>query len=221
MVVDVLSILPYSVATPLWPSVRMKLTFPKLGTWSPPGLPKIQSLIAGVKTPRIGVFLVSLKRFWSVDIQNDLAWVIWISAAQVMGKRRARTTRSQESTRSRRVMKECDMVLESSLGELKDYFRPRPDRRLGRKLMMAQSPGSPNRNNFGTSLWEPRDKESLGHGRGGATQRILYGGRWWLPLSPGRGESSESKVACGLSQHQKGAEWVLTTWWLVFGCRTV
>jgi hypothetical protein len=28
--------------------------------------------------------------------------------------------------------------------------------------------------------------------------------------SPGRGESSESKVTYGLSQHQKGAEWVLT-----------
>jgi hypothetical protein len=26
------------VATPLWPSVRMKLTLPKLGTWSPSGL---------------------------------------------------------------------------------------------------------------------------------------------------------------------------------------
>jgi hypothetical protein len=40
----------------------------------------------------------------------------------------------------------------------------------------------------------------------GVTQRILYGGRWWLPLSPGRGESSESKVARGLSQHQMDAE---------------
>jgi hypothetical protein len=28
-----------TVATPLWPSVRMKLTLPKLGIWSPPGLP--------------------------------------------------------------------------------------------------------------------------------------------------------------------------------------
>jgi hypothetical protein len=54
--------------------------------------------------------------------------------------------------------------------------------------MMAQSPGSPNRDNFGTPLWESRDKEPLGCGRGGATHRILYGGRWWLPLSPGRGE---------------------------------
>jgi hypothetical protein len=29
------------IVTPLWPSVRMKLTLPKLGTWSPPGLPNV------------------------------------------------------------------------------------------------------------------------------------------------------------------------------------
>jgi hypothetical protein len=72
--------------------------------------------------------------------------------------------------------------------------------------MMDQSPESPNRDSFGTPLWESQDKKPLGRGPGGATQRILYGGRWWLPPSPGRGESSESKVARGLSQHQKGAE---------------
>jgi hypothetical protein len=71
------------------------------------------------------------------------------------------------------------------------------------------------RDNFGIPLWESRDKEPFGRGRGGATQRILYGGRWWLPPSPGRGESSESNVARGLSQHQKGAKWVLTNLWLV------
>jgi hypothetical protein len=31
----------YYVATPLWPNVRMKPTLPKLGTWSPPGLPNV------------------------------------------------------------------------------------------------------------------------------------------------------------------------------------
>jgi hypothetical protein len=34
----------------------------KLGTWSPPGLPNVQSSTVGPKTPRIGVFLVSLER---------------------------------------------------------------------------------------------------------------------------------------------------------------
>jgi hypothetical protein len=43
-------------------SVRMKLTFPKVGSWSPPRLLKTQSLIAGVKTPRIEVFFISMKR---------------------------------------------------------------------------------------------------------------------------------------------------------------
>jgi hypothetical protein len=34
----------------------------KLGIWSPPGLPNVQSSTARGKTPCIGVFLVSLKR---------------------------------------------------------------------------------------------------------------------------------------------------------------
>jgi hypothetical protein len=123
------------------------------------------------------------------------------------------TTKSRESTRSRRAMRECDVALESSRKELQYWFKIRPDRRLGREVMMAQSHGSPNRDNFGTALWESRDKEPLGCGHGGATQRILYGGRWWLPPSSGRGESSESKVARGLSQ--QGAKWVLTNLWLV------
>jgi hypothetical protein len=66
------------------------------------------------------------------------------------------------------------------------------------------------RDNFGTPTWESREKKPFGCSLGGELQRILYGGRWWLPPSPGRGESSESKVARGLSQHPKGVEWVLT-----------
>jgi hypothetical protein len=125
------------------------------------------------------------------------------------------TTKSRESTRSRRTIRERNIALESSWGDLKDWFIPRPNWRLGREVMMAQSPESPNRDSFRTPFWESRDKEPFGRGRGGATQRILYGGRWWLPSSPGRGESSESKVAHGLFQHQKGAEWVQTNLWLV------
>jgi hypothetical protein len=72
--------------------------------------------------------------------------------------------------------------------------------------MSVQSPGSPNRDSFGTPLWESQEKEPFGCKSRGELQRILYGGRWWLLMSPGRGESSESKLARGLSQHQKGAK---------------
>ncbi len=40
-------------------------------------------------------------------------------------------------------------------------------------------------------------------------------GRWWLPPSPGRGESYESVYAYGLSVHQKCYNYVLTN--LLFG----
>jgi hypothetical protein len=71
--------------TPKW--------IPKLGVGVPKGLPKglsnLQSAIAGVKTPRLEEFFISLERSWSVNVQNDLACAIWTSAAQVMGKRKA------------------------------------------------------------------------------------------------------------------------------------
>jgi len=65
--------------------------------------------------------------------------------------------------------------------------------------MNTQSLGSPNRDSFGTPFWKSREKVPFRCKCDGETQRILYGGRWWLPLSPGCGESSESSVARGLS----------------------
>jgi hypothetical protein len=42
-------------------SVRMRLTLPKVGTWSPPGLPRPYNSIAEVKTPRLEVFFIPLE----------------------------------------------------------------------------------------------------------------------------------------------------------------
>ncbi len=72
-----------------WKSVRMTPTLPKWGLGSLGGLSKLQSWIAGVKTPRIGVFFISLESYESVDVENELAWDIWTFAAQVMCQRRA------------------------------------------------------------------------------------------------------------------------------------
>jgi len=41
-------------------------------------------------------------------------------------------------------------------------------------------------------------------------QRILYGGRWWLPLSPGRGESSESVLPVTYPNTKNDSECELT-----------
>jgi hypothetical protein len=143
-------------------SVRMKLTHPKVGTWSPPRLLKIQSLIAGIKTPRIGVFFISMERSRNENVQNGLAWAIWTSTTQVMGKRRAGSqTGSRESTSSRCLQKECNRELESSWGELQLWFRPHSNRRSEPGNMSSQSPGSPTRDSFGTPPWESREKMSF------------------------------------------------------------
>jgi hypothetical protein len=85
------------------------------------------------------------------------------------------------------------MKLERFRRELQLWFRPRRDRTLQSGNMNSQSSGTPTWDSFGTPTWESREKEPFGCNLGGELQRILYGGRWWLPPSPGRGESCVSK----------------------------
>jgi hypothetical protein len=47
--------------------------------------------------------------------------------------------------------------------------------------MTMQRGVSPNRDSFGTPLWESRDKKPFGCRCRGEAQIILYGRRWWLP----------------------------------------
>ncbi len=61
------------IATLLWKSGRMTLTLPKWGLRSLPRLLKLQSSIAGVKTPCIEAFFISLKSYQNVDVENGLA----------------------------------------------------------------------------------------------------------------------------------------------------
>ncbi len=44
---------------------------------------------------------------------------------------------------------------------------------------------------------------TFGCGSHGQAQRMLQGGRWWIPPSPSHVEFCESMFACGLSMHQK------------------
>jgi hypothetical protein len=124
-------------------------------------------------------------------------------------------TKSRESTSSRRPLIKCDMALERFRGGLQLWFRPRPDRRLGWEVMFVQSFGTPTRDSFGTPPWESREKKSFGCSLGGEVQSILYGGRWWLPPSPGRGDSSVSKCPWLVPTPKGVSECGLTLLWLV------
>ncbi len=58
--------------------------------------------------------------------------------------------------------------------------------------------------------WESQDKEPFGCGCCGVMKKILYGGRWWLPPSLGRGESNESVLLMVCPNTKSGFEGVLT-----------
>jgi hypothetical protein len=107
------------------------------------------------------------------------------------------------------------MTLESSQGEIQLWFRPHSNRRSEPGDMSSQSPGIPTWDSFGTPPWESREKEPFECSLHRKLQRILYGGRWWFPPSPGRGESSESKCPWLVSTPKGVPKCELTLLWLV------
>jgi hypothetical protein len=129
------------------------------------------------------------------------------------------TTKSQESTSSRPPNWECDMALERSRQGLQLWFRPRCDQTLQLGVTSVQSPGTPT----GTVSGQFRDsnlgvlgKESFGCSPRNVVHRILYGGRWWLPPSPGRGVSCGPKCPWLVPTPKGVPECELTTWVVCF-----
>jgi hypothetical protein len=177
-----------------------------MGLRSPLGLSKTQSAIARVKTPRIETFFIPLERSWSVDCPKWPRMSHLDICSTSYGRKKGWKSNWQFDSRPQKVGNRsdpgaCKWSATHRWKALEESYNsgPRPDPSLGRKVMSAQSPRSLNRNSFGTPLQESREKEPFGCKCGGELQRILYGGRWWLPPSPGRGESSESMFAHGLS----------------------
>jgi hypothetical protein len=89
----------------------------------------------------------------------------------------------------------------------------------GKELWPLKVPGVRNRDilvDFGTPTWESREKEPFGCSLSGVAQRILYGGRWWLPPSPGHGVSCGPKCPWLVPTPKGVPECKLTTWAVCF-----
>jgi hypothetical protein len=172
-----------------------------LGIWSPKGLPNFQSSTTRPKTPRIGVFLVSLERSWNVDIENGLALVIWTSAARVMGKRRAGSQTDNLTPDHKKSGIDLFPTSDSSVQHGVGKISTRATTLVQTSLRLDSTVGSYGRSkfwesswdNFGTPFRESQQNVPFGCSLHYELQRILHGGRWWLPPSPGRGESCVSK----------------------------
>jgi hypothetical protein len=200
----------------------MKLTFPKVGTWSLQGLSKTQSLIARAKTSHIEVFFIPLERSWSVDVQNGHIWAIWTSAAQAMGKEGLEikltiwlpSTKIRVSTQIQCQQVQCNMALKSSQRELQDCFRPHPNRRFEQEAMDAQSYGVQTGTVSGLHFGSPGKKWHLDVVRWSNADNTIWGKVVASP-SLGCGESSESVLPVICPNTNGVSECELTNLWLV------
>jgi hypothetical protein len=89
----------------------------------------------------------------------------------------------------------------------------------GEELWPLKVPRVQNRDtwvNFGTPTWESREKEPFGCSLRGVSQSILYGGWWWHPPNPGRGESCRPKCLWLVPTPKSVPECDLTTWVVCF-----
>ncbi len=186
-----------------WKSVRMTLTFPKWGLRSPQGLPKLQSSIVGVKTPCLEAFFMSLESYWIVDVEKWPCMSHLDICSISYGKNKGRESNWQFDSRPLKVKNRpnpsvCRWSATYRLKDLNESYKFALDFIQIRGLSKELWTHKVSRVQTGTisGLW---DKKPFGCGCRGATQRILYGGRWWLPPSLGHGESCESRVARGLS----------------------
>jgi len=113
------------------------------------------------------------------------------------------------------VKEACHVLLKKIRQGLQLCFRPHFNQRFSQEIMGVQSGGNANFGNYGTLDLGALGKKPFGCSPHGESQRILQGGRCWLPPSSGRGESCESMSAHGSFMHQKCFNYTLTN--LLFG----
>jgi hypothetical protein len=109
------------------------------------------------------------------------------------------TTRSRESTQNTWLQTTCHIPLESSRRELQLCFRPHCNRSFAQEVMHPQSLGSPSWRDFGSPARESRERKAIWMLAPWRGTEYTIRGKVMASPSPGRGESSESKVARGSS----------------------
>jgi len=199
-------------------SVRMRLTFPKVGIWSPPGLSQFQSSTAEGKTPRLEVFFIPLERTWSVDVENGLTWAIWTSAAQVMGKRKAESqtgSLTPDHKKSRiDLIPVCADGLRHTIGKLlrraTSLLRPHSNLRfkLGYELPKSweSKPGQFRDSSLGVprikAIWMGVPRSNVENTIWGKVVASPESGPWWVKWVQGRSWLVPTPKGCKMNSNQ-------------------
>jgi len=215
------------VATPLWPSVGVKPNTSKVGDLESSGTPECLELNSKAQNTShwvvLGVIEKVLKRKyrkWPRIGHLDIC-------SPSYGQKKGRESNWQFDSRPLKVGNRPlpDLRIESARFRWKDldegynFGLNLVAIRLGSRELWAPKVSGLQlghfQDNFGTPTWESREKELFGCSLNRALQRILCGGRWWLPPNPGRGESYGPKCPWLVLTPKGVPECELTTLWFV------
>jgi hypothetical protein len=216
-----------SIATPLWQNVGVKPNTPKVGDLESSGTPECLEFNSKAQNTShwdvLDVIEKVLKcryRKWPHIGHLDIC-------SSSYGQKKGRESNWQFDSRPLKVGNRPlpNVRIESETGHWKDlnegynFGWNLVTIRLGSwELWAPKVPGlQPGqfRDNFEIPTWESREKKSFGCSLDGETQKILYGGRWLLPPSPGRGESCSPKCPWLVPTPKGVPECELTLLWLV------
>ncbi len=217
----------FVIATPLWPSVGVKPNTSKVGDLESSETPECLELNSKAQNTSHWVVLSVIEKVlkrrygkWPCIGHLDVCNPSY-------GQKKGQESNWQFDSRPLKVGNRPlpDLRIESATWRWKDLDEGynfgldlvaiRPG---SRELWAPKVPGlqlGQFRDNFGTPTWESQEKEPFGCSLRGALQRILYGGRWWLPPSPGRGESCGPKCPWLVPTPKGVPECELTTLWFV------
>jgi len=217
----------HCVATLLWQSVGVKPNTPKVGDLEPSRTPECLEFDSKAQNTShwgvLGVIGKVLKRRYRKWPRIGHLNIFSPS----YGQKKGRESNWQFDSRPLKVGNRPfpDVRIESATWRWKDldegynFGLDLVTIRLGSRELQAPKVSGLQlgqfRDNFGIPTWESREKEPFGYSLGGETQRILYGGRWWLPPSPGCGESSNPKCLWLVPTPKGVPECELTLLWLV------
>jgi hypothetical protein len=170
-----------NVMTPLWAKCEDETHTPKSGNFESSGTPKNSEFeFRGQNTLHWGVLYTIEKVLkckcpkWPCMSHLDICKTIygWMKGRESNWQFDSRPLKV-ENRLNPGVCRWSATSLESSWQELQLWFKPCPNPSLGREVMNTQSPGSPNRDSFGTPLWESWEKEPFGCSLRTKLQRIL------------------------------------------------
>jgi hypothetical protein len=206
-----------SVATPLWSKCEDETHTPESGNLEPSGTPTISQLdCRGQNTSPWGVFYIVEKVLkcrcpkWPCMSGLDICSTSY-------GQKKGQESNWQFDSRPQKVGNRPDpgVCRWSATNHDLVPIGGRYEKLWTPKVPKVQT-GIVSKLHFGS----PEKKSHSGVGAVEQRREYYMGEGGGLPPSPGRGESSESKVAHGLSQHQKGCRMSSNQLVVGFGCRT-